>query len=392
MELANKVDCTSCMNCILVCKQKAITISKDSLDNIYPTIDSSKCVECGICNKVCPALNSIDLRNPISCFAVHSTKPEIRHFSASGGVGTTLYRYCLGNNYAFSGVLFDASSLIAKHKIGRTEEDIRQFRNSKYTFSFMNSICTDILFEMKSREICFVGLPCQVAAIKRFIAEHNGHIDRLFTVDLVCHGVPSHLYLIDHIRNTLHADNVDNLSFRDETYQTSKFVFSASYKGKKYHKFVESNDNYQIGYHNATIYRPNCYNCHYARPERTGDITISDFTGFAKIAPFEGDVKHEQYLGLSCVLVNTEKGKRLFNEMTTAGMLKVYKRPLDEALLYEQQLKTPSKPSDYRSEFERLYPQNGFTKALNHVFRIEKIKRSIIKFTKVCVKFVLRRK
>lgn len=51
MELASKDVCTGCGNCRLACKKKAVTFTRDALNNIYPVIDSSKCVECGLCPK-----------------------------------------------------------------------------------------------------------------------------------------------------------------------------------------------------------------------------------------------------------------------------------------------------------------------------------------------------
>lgn len=60
MELASKDSCTGCGNCKLICKKQAITFTRDALNNIYPLIDSSKCVECGLCQKVCPAINQVE--------------------------------------------------------------------------------------------------------------------------------------------------------------------------------------------------------------------------------------------------------------------------------------------------------------------------------------------
>ena len=257
----------------------------------------------------------------------------------------------------------------------------------------MNSICMDILKQTKSQTVCFVGLPCQVAAVKKYADIHQIDENRLFFVDLVCHGVPSHEYLKDHIENTVHANNTEAVTFRDSDYMTSKFVFSVKHDGgKKYSKFVESDDNYQIGYHNATIYRSNCYQCKYAKAERTGDITFSDFSGFGKIAPFEGDVQNEKYQGISCLLVSTQRGQEWVDEMMDNDLLKCFERHLDEALQYEQQLKGPSVKSEYRSEFEQLYPKQGFTKACNKVFKKEKMLRPVKHTIKKCAKFVLRRK
>ena len=140
MELASKDSCTGCGNCRLVCKKKAVTFTRDALNNIYPVIDSSKCVECGLCQKACPAINQVEKITPKQCYSCYATNEAIRKSSASGGVAQAIYRWCLKNDIPFAGVYFDNKELTAKYKLGFSEEDIHQFVNSKYTFSFMGSI------------------------------------------------------------------------------------------------------------------------------------------------------------------------------------------------------------------------------------------------------------
>ena len=167
MELASKDSCTGCGNCRLVCKKKAVTFTRDALNNIYPVIDSSKCVECGLCQKACPAINQVEKITPKQCYSCYATNKAIRKSSASGGVAQAVYRWCLKNDIPFAGVYFDNKELTAKYKLGFSEEDIHQFVNSKYTFSFMGNISEDIADILKNgKPLVFIGLPCQVAAVK----------------------------------------------------------------------------------------------------------------------------------------------------------------------------------------------------------------------------------
>lgn len=185
---------------------------------------------------------------------------------------------------------------------------------------------------------------------------------------------------------------IDRLSFRDERFMTSKFVFSVDYNGKNYHKYVESNDNFQIGYHNATIYRPNCYSCMYAGPNRCGDLTIGDFTGLGRVASVDGNLAEMKYQGVSCVLCNSEKGQKFLAQLGNEKYLSIDSRPIEEALKFENQLANPSTPSAYRNRFVEVYPEKGFDKACDSVFRKEKLKRPIIHAAKMCVKKVLGRR
>ena len=66
----------------------------------------------------------------------------------------------------------------------------------------------------------FIGLPCQVAAVKKYAEMKKVNTDDLFTVDLICHGIPSDLYLKEHVQNICKGENIDGLSFRDERFMT----------------------------------------------------------------------------------------------------------------------------------------------------------------------------
>lgn len=380
------------MNCQTACPKLAIAFETDCMDNIYPKIDAALCVGCGKCMEVCPVLHPVSTHAPIACHAVYSKDETVRRHSASGGFAATLYRHCLENGIAFSGVYFDKTDWVARHKTGHSLEDIDDFANSKYTFSFMGSIAEEIRRILKGgQKACFVGLPCQVAAVRQYLVATKTDDTMFYAVDLCCHGIASHKYLIDHLRKSVCVDAVDGLTFRDPAYHASKYVFTVLSGKKVYRKCVESNDNYQIGYHNSTIYRPNCYACKYANPGRVSDLTIGDFRGLGKIAPYDGNCKKDKLLGITCVLVNTVRGEELLATLFGKGAMHGSERPLEEALSFITQLKRPPVPPKYRKRFLALYPSKGFSGTLDSVFKFEKMKRPLVKACKDVVKFFLGR-
>ena len=78
--------------------------------------------------------------------------------------------------------------------------------------------------------------------------------------------------------------------------------------------------------------------------------------------------------------------------MIENDLLKCFERPLDEAMLYERQLNGPSLKSKYRTKFEQLYSNNGFTVTCNKIFKKEKMLRPVKHAIKSFVKTILRRK
>lgn len=184
--------------------------------------------------------------------------------------------------------------------------------------------------------------------------------------------MPPSTYLEQHIKSIedKKKEYTYQLFFRDPKYYTYTYTFTLkNIKGKEfYNKKVLTRDNYQLGYHRALIYRENCYSCNYARKERISDLTIGDFSGLGRFAPFEYD-KHN----VSCILENTDKGAALLKNLK--GALSMYERPACEAFEVEKQLKSPSVKHVNRDVFEVEYKKRkNFENAANASLRQEKSK------------------
>ena len=46
--------CCGCEACVQKCPRNCIEMKADREGFFYPTVDTSECIECGLCNKVCP--------------------------------------------------------------------------------------------------------------------------------------------------------------------------------------------------------------------------------------------------------------------------------------------------------------------------------------------------
>ena len=191
--------CTACRACEQICPNSAIIFEKDEYGNIYPQVLEDKCTWCGLCNSVCHVQNTVSLHTITKYYAGFSND-EDRKNSASGGICAAIYQMGLKEGYKVFGVIQE-ENFQAKYIEIRSSLDIVNSRNSKYTYSDMRDCFYAVLKYLKQNEkVIFIGLPCQLAALKCHVNRILSNSKKLFLVELMCHGIASHQYLLDHMR------------------------------------------------------------------------------------------------------------------------------------------------------------------------------------------------
>ena len=327
--------CTGCRACMDKCAKNAISI-KDNLDFFNAVIDENKCVDCGACHKVCPNNSPVELKEQLSWHQGWADSSEERKKSSSGGFATVLSKSFIQNGGIVCSCAFAEGDFI--FKAVETEEEAECFRGSKYVKSNPEGIYKKVkVFLQSQKRVLFIGLPCQVAAIKNFVGEQNQK--NLYTVDLICHGTPSVKILEKYLAQyNIKLGEVKNISFRTKN----------SFMLKKNEKpIIDSRiqDTYTMTFLSSLNYTENCYSCKYATDRRVGDITIGDSWG--------SELTEEIEKGISLVMCQTEKGEELLQLMP----FHFEKVNVDEALKNNHQLRHPAVEPDKRKQFfeEKTY-------------------------------------
>ncbi len=376
MIVCDKEKCTACGACINICPKGCISFENDIYGVETAVIDNNECISCGLCQKVCPNKN-YDMGNlPFKCYSAWSNDEKTRLEGASGGVASELYKYECENKGNVVGVSIDGSGN-AGYSLTKNLNDIERFKNSKYIYSDMNDVYSKIYDALAKEEtVTFVGLPCQVAGLTSFLKLRKVSTDRLFTVDLVCHGAAPTCYLNEHIAylEKKYKHTTSEIFFRDPQKETHSYAFTLKENNKPfYSKKVYRNDTYQEGYHSGIIYRENCYTCRYAKIERQGDITLADFSGVGSVKPCDYSNKN-----VSCILVNTKKGLDRINELYSKGRIFLEERPIEEEINTEKQLSRPTPISDERVKFLKFYSSGlGFEKSVRKAAKFRILKNEI---------------
>lgn len=347
-------ECTGCGACAYICPKNCIEMHDNGIYGLQPHVNTTNCIECGKCTKVCPILNPVIKNHPIETYAARNHNIEEATSCASGGIACALYKYALKTGHYIAGAI-QYSDFSVHLALENEDKFIDYFKNSKYVFSSTEQLYPKLekLLKMNGKALV-VGLPCQIAAIRN-IFNNNPH---LFLVDLVCHGTTPTTFLQQHLRmiENQKQQSISKIFFRDPAFHTYTFTLGLyNAKGERiYAKRTKDGDTYQYGYHRAITYRENCYNCHFTCPERTGDISLADFPGLGKLKPFPYEKKH-----INCVLINTVKGKHLFNELKIQNSISAYQRPTEEAIIGNQQLRHPVKKSKDRLKYEHAMLQEN---------------------------------
>lgn len=381
IQLASRDTCSGCGVCAAVCPKHCIRMQPDNFGVLYPNIEDSYCVECRKCQKVCPVLNPLAGKIPMKVYAARSNDNNTATNSASGGIAAEMYKYALASGWTIVGAEQNKDFSVSL-ALSRDKTAIKRFQNSKYVFSEAHKIFDKIKISLKGNDkILIIALPCQIAAIKNVFPDNN---DKLYFVDIVCHGTTPASYLKQHIRkieSKLNKKTV-KMSFRAPEFGTGTFTFSLYNNDGLcfYFKRTKDGDTYQYGYHRHLSYRENCYNCKYACPERQGDITLADYPGLGKSSqfPYKKD-------NISCVLINTDRGFHLIQQLILENKIWAIERPVEEAIVGNGQLRRPTPRPYLRNIFlKRMKSTNyNFEKAISPLVHLGLFSEKLNKVTKL---------
>ena len=352
--------CTGCGVCAEVCPKHCISFVKGDFGHIFPKIDTAECIDCDKCRRVCPALIDNGFVKPEVALAAVAKDEAIYKSSTSGGVATVLSILTIRDGGVVYGCACTDGAGIEHIRVDSIE-GLSALQGSKYVQSNLRNILKPLVADVKSgRPVLFIGTPCQCGGIKALLGKKN--YDNLLLVDLVCHGVPSLDFLHRSlIRHGLDLNRVKRISFRDD----NQFVLRVEYDNgegglltvyKSQPMFEDKfEDLYYYAFMAGLSYRPSCYSCRFAQPERCTDITIGDFWGYGRLSPAPSLTNHPY--GLSLILPVSDKGRAMTARLQ--DMMKLCRRPVDEAIKGNDQLRAPKFIDGEIRLFSRLRPIFG---------------------------------
>lgn len=314
IHIANKVDCCGCNACGDACTHNAITFKTDIEGFWYPEVDENKCIDCRLCEKVCPIINIDGLKKndlPQSiCYAAEHKNLEVVFDSTSGGLFSALADIMYKDSGYVGGAVFNADFSVRQY-ISNDRKDLPRLRSSKYLQSSFEGFFIQVRDLLRKGEHVLVcGSPCQMAALRAFL--HKDY-DNLVIADYICRGINSPKVWRKYLDSfeERYGSEVVYCKAKSKEYGWRNLTQKVILANGKHVYETKAQSNYTKGYLHTNAYcRPSCYECKFKGYPRMADITLADFWGIEKI-----NKSMEKNLGTSLVLINSNKGKNFFERV-----------------------------------------------------------------------------
>ena len=341
---------------------------------LYPKVDYNKCVECGLCEKVCQFNDNYDrnlnLDKPLAFAVRHKDMNEVMK-SRSGAAFIAISDFVLEQGGVVYGAGYKDHFRVA-HKRATTKEERDEFRGSKYVQSDVRGVFRQVKEDLKNGlTVMFSGTPCQTSGLNAYVGKKLR--EKLYLVDIVCHGVPGPYIWRDYLAylEKKHGSRITYVNFRDKElygWKDHKETFKFENGGGKI--------NFTYLFYQHILFRKSCGVCHFTNLQRPSDITLADYWGWERTDPnINADNK-----GCSLVLCNTEKGRKLFEAIQD----RVDTIPAELCDIMQGNLSRPSAIHPKREQFESYYKKHGFEKTLSHFgfigwrFKYQKLKKRVV--------------
>lgn len=335
LNIEDKSKCCGCSACVNSCPTRCITMVEDEDGFLYPQADSHDCIECGLCEQVCP-YNDMITNNPVEVYAARSSAHEPD--SSSGGIVAALADKFINEGNVVYGAVFN-EELEVVHQRTDTRDEVVRLMGSKYIQSDMGDAFLNVRRDLSQGiKVLFVGTPCQVAGLHSFL---HGSPEGLTAVDLACHGVPGPGIWRKYLQamKKKYRMEISSVSFRDKSKGWKNYHISYS-DGCSCRRNAHDSDPYMLAYLQNLSMRLSCYDCPF-RGSRCGDISAGDFWRVSDYVPDYDDGK-----GVSLVSVNTCSGNEVFKSLSEAELISYRAVPenvLNENAGFRRQMEIPSR-------------------------------------------------
>ena len=376
IDIKNKVDCMGCNACGDICPKECISFPKDNEGFWYPKVDLDKCIDCHLCEKVCPILHPADKiqrYDTARVFGAYTKDEHVRLDSTSGGIHSMLAK-AMYKKHAFIGGAIYNEDHSCSHILSDDPEMLPKIRSSKYLQSSMEGQFKEVKkLLVEGKEVLYCAAPCQIQGLYNYLRKDY---DNLTTVDFICRGVNSPKVFQAFINNLekKYGSKATEIKAKNKKWGWHNFSMRVNFENGKQYVEDRWHDAFFVGYlQYGGFTRPSCYECHFKGYPHKSDITLADFWGIEKV-----DKSLDQDKGTSLVIVNSDKGMRLFDEIKPNIEWKEF--TIEDAIAGNPALLSSLEASrSDRKEFFEALDTMPFDKVVSKFFPMPTFKKELMK-------------
>lgn len=339
---SEKEMCTGCFACASACPMNCIIMKEDKEGFFYPSINTEKCIECGVCKEVCPAIVSKDYSGNSVAYAAINKNLEQRLASSSGGIFILLAESVIAQNGVVFGAKLDDRFQVV-HCYAEDLKGVKEFQGSKYVQSKIgNTYIEARQFLEEGKIVLYSGTPCQIEGLKTYLGKEY---DNLISIDIICHGVPSPKVWRKYVEfQSQQLGEIKKVSFRNKSNGWKDFLIRLEFLNGTIYNQKISKDFYMRAFLQNVSLRPSCGKCQYKKLHRTSDITLADFWGVVNLFPEMDDDK-----GTSAVIIHSIKGQEVFEALKEKILFEQVK--VEQIAYYNPAMIESVKVSKYRKKY-----------------------------------------
>ena len=367
-------DCTGCAACADICPKQCIRMEEDDrLGHIYPVVDKEACVDCHLCENVCPVNNAEFISfDHVKAYVGKGSAEEVFN-SASGGGLAILSKSLINKSFVVYGVRYD-HDLKVIHDRATTIKKCEAFRKSKYVQSDTNHCYSRIGEDLRQgHKVFFTGVSCQCAALINLLRQQHIPVNNLLTANILCHGVPSQKMFNAYREEQERVLGKRLVSF---LFRNKRVVKSQINSRSAYIEYDDGSsrivdikeDPFLSFYYHRIGYRPSCGSCRFTTKQRISDFTFADAWNYDKVDP-----SYDPLSGVSLILVNTDKASLYFEDVKVELNVKSISK--EWALNSQGLFKHPTSLHPHDEEFYTLFKELGFSKAVSKLTKLSLFKR-----------------
>lgn len=329
IDIKDKVECCGCDACGDICPKDCIHFDTDIEGFWYPVVDLKKCIDCHLCEKVCPIIHADEVKKndyeyPI-CYAAENKNIEVVFDSTSGGLFSALAALTYANSGYVGGAIFN-DDMSVSHYISSEKKDLPRLRSSKYLQSKLEGFYRQVKEALvRGSRVLVCGTPCEMAALRLFLGKDY---ESLIIVDFICRGINSPKVWRKYLDTfeERYGSPVVYAKAKSKEYGWRNLTQKVTLANGKSYFETAATSLYTQGYLNTNVYcRPSCYDCRFKGFPRIADITLADFWGVEKIAK-----GFDKNLGTSLVMINSKKGEEYFERIK--AKINCFQVPFDSIL------------------------------------------------------------